>query len=121
MADHDLLETLKQKIEEMLPSDIVETPLGRAKILKVFKRDGVKQIVGGRVEEGVVRRGVKARTKRNKTIIGEGGVIQLQQNKQNVDEVAKGFEFGVMIESETPIEEGDVLEIFEAKVTKKTL
>ena len=118
---YDLLETLKQKIEEMLPSDIVETPLGRAKILKVFKRDGVKQIVGGRVEEGVVRRGVKARTKRNKTIIGEGGVIQLQQNKQNVDEVAKGFEFGVMIESETPIEEGDVLEIFEAKVTKKTL
>ena len=87
----------------------------------MFKRDGVKQIVGGRVEEGVVRRGVKARTKRNKTIIGEGGVIQLQQNKQNVDEVAKGFEFGVMIESETPIEEGDVLEIFEAKVTKKTL
>lgn len=118
---YDLLETLKQKIEEMLPSDVAEIPLGHAKILKVFRRTGPKQIVGGRVEDGVVRQGAKTRVKRNKMIVGGGSIIELQQNKQNVDEVQKGSEFGVMIDSGISIQEGDTLEIFEEKVTPRKL
>ena len=118
---YELLDETKKKIEEMIPPEIRKTILGRAKILKVFKQDGAQQIVGGRVEEGVIKKGVQAEVQRRKENVGRGSILQLQQNKQDVDEVQKGTEFGIMIDSSTAIEEGDVLEIFQEEVIKRGL
>lgn len=118
---YEILDEAKKKIGELIPAEIKRTLLGRAKILKVFKRDGPKQVVGGRVEEGSLVKNAKMSIQRRKEHLGEGAILGLQQNKQDVVEVEKGNEFGLMINSPAAIEEGDVLEIFKEEMIQRTL
>lgn len=123
---YELLDKVKGKMEEMLPPEIRRKNLGRVKILKIFsarggKKDGSRQILGGRVEEGLIKRGVEFEIKRLKESAGSGKILQLQQNKQNTDEVPKGLEFGAMTESKTEVKEGDILEIYEEEIIQKKL
>jgi translation initiation factor IF-2 len=118
---YEILDEVKKKIEEMIPPEIKRIDLGRAKILKFFKKDGSRQILGGRVEEGIIKKGAKIQINRLKENVGSGSILELQREKQPVTEVIKGFEFGAMIDSRTEIQEGDVIEIFEEEVIKRTL
>ena len=118
---YDLLDAVKKKAVEIIPPHVDRNDIGRAKILKVFKRDGAKQIIGGRVEEGIIKRGVGAEIQRNKDILGKGEILELQQNKQKTDEVGKGLEFGIQLNSKTEVNEGDVLLIFEEEIVKGAL
>lgn len=52
---------------------------------------------------------------------GYGTVLQVQREKSQVDEVGKGFECGMQIESRYEINEGDLLEIYQEEVTKRKL
>jgi len=115
---YELIDQVKKQIREMIPPEIKRIELGKAKILKIFKKDGVKQIVGGRVEEGLIKKSVKVEIQRMKELLGLGTIMQLQSNKQDVDEVFKGSEFGVLIESKVAIEEGDVLGVYQEEVIK---
>ncbi len=118
---YELLDKVKRKIEELLPPEVKKIELGRVKILKLFKNEGIKQVVGGKVEEGIIKAGAKVDILRLKTPVGKGTLIELQQNKQKTEEVARGLECGMMIESKTEIQEGDVLEIFSEETIKRTL
>jgi translation initiation factor IF-2 len=118
---YEVLDEVKRKMREMIPPTINRLDLGKAKILKVFKREGAKQVVGGRVEEGIIRRGAKINIKHFKEIAGSGIIIELQQAKRMVDEAPKGAEFGILAEAKTPIQEGDVLDIFEEQVVKGSI
>lgn len=118
---YELLDHVKEKISEMLPPEIRRIDLGRIKILKIFKKDGNKQIIGGRVDDGRVKKGVLFEIKRLKESVGRGNLLDLQQNKISASEVVKGLECGMSIDSATAIEPGDVLEIYEEEVIKRTL
>lgn len=118
---YELVDALKQEIEERIPSEVGRSELGKAKILKIFKREGAKQIVGGRVEEGVIKKGAKVEIQRMKEIIGAGTILELQRNKTPAGEVERGSEFGVLADVKPAIEEGDTLIIFEEELTKRTL
>lgn len=118
---YEVIDGVKKHLMDMIPPEIKRTELGKSKILKVFKKDGSRQIVGGRVEEGTIKKGGRMDIKRNREIIGNGTILQLQQAKQDVEEVAKGFEFGIMTDSKTTIQEGDVLEIYQEELINKIL
>ena len=118
---YELLDQLKKMIGEMIPPEVKRMDLGRAKILKIFKKTGNKQIVGGRVEEGALQKNAKVEIQRNKNILGTGNIIELQRNKINTVEVVKGEEFGIMIDSQIPMEEGDLLVIFQEEIVKHAL
>lgn len=118
---YELLDHVKEKISEMLPPEIHRMDLGRVKILKIFKKSGAKQIIGGRVEEGSIKKGSFAEIKRMKEAIGRAAISDLQQNKVPAPEVIKGLECGMAVDSQTAIEVGDVLEVFEEEVIKRTL
>jgi len=77
--------------------------------------------VGGSVAEGKIRDKVKVEIKRGDEIVGDGEIIELQQNKTKASEVSEGSEFGVSIKTKTNILEGDVLVVFEEIVKKKSL
>jgi len=79
--------------------------------LAVFKTEKGKQIVGGRVLEGEIKRG-KAEVIRNEEYIGEGRITKLQQNKQDTDKISKGRECGISYEGEAKIQENDILNAF---------
>lgn len=118
---YELLDALKRAIEEMMPPIIERNDIGRAKILKVFKRDGARQVVGGRVEAGVAQHNALFEAQRAKNILGRGTIRELRMGRQTVTEVSKGSEFGLLVESSIPIEAGDILLIFKEVVTKRKL
>lgn len=118
---YDLLNDVKKVIENMLPPIINRINLGRAKILKIFKKDGTKQIVGGRVEEGIIKKGGVVEIRRTKEIVGHGNILQLQKNKQEAEEVEQGSEFGILIDAKNAIQENDWLDIFQEEVIKRVL
>lgn len=115
---YDLIDAVKKEAVEIIPAKVRRNDLGRAKILKIFKRDGIKQIIGGRVEDGIIKRGASAEIQRNKEILGKGEILELQQNKQKTNEVGKGLEFGMLLNSKTAAQEGDMLLIFEEEMIK---
>ncbi|MBI4137697.1 MAG: translation initiation factor IF-2 [Candidatus Sungbacteria bacterium] len=118
---YELLEQVKTAVEQMIPPEIRRTDLGRIKILRLFRREGTKQIVGGRVEEGVARKDTRCDIKRMKEVVGTGAILQVQREKTVVDEAPKGSECGVSVDSKTPIQEGDVIEVYQEEVVRKKL
>ena len=118
---YELIDAVKKEAEEIIPPEVRRTELGRAKVLKIFKQSGAKQIVGGRVEDGVMKNSAKVEVQRNKDIVGEGEMLELQQNKQKVNEVAKGLEFGMLVDSKTALQEGDLLIVFREEKVKAVI
>jgi len=124
---YELVEFIREKMEDMLDPDIVKNPLGKLKVLAVFKRDERGQIVGGKVVSGKLKRGAMIDLVREKKVVLSGKLTQLQQSKADVEEVKEGFECGIRFEPNkadgpsVPIRVGDVLEIYEEQKIKKSL
>lgn len=118
---YEIIDEVKRQMQEMLPPIVIKIDLGKARILKIFKKEGNKQIIGGRVEEGVMRRGSMIEIKRAKDTIGSGNIVGLQREKREAEEVGKGAEFGMLAESKTAIQVGDALEVFQEEIVQRTL
>lgn len=116
-----LLDDVKKQIEEIIPPIVQRTNIGKLKVLKFFKKDGNKQIIGGRIDEGVARKGTYMEIMRNKEIIGKGIIIQLQQNKRDAEEVSSSNECGILADSSTVIQEGDVCQLYIEEEIKRTI
>mgnify|MGYP001568094588 FL=1 len=110
---YELLNALKKEITELVPAEKKRIILGRIKILKLFKKDNGGQIVGGRVEEGVVRRGADAQISRNGEEIGGGAIAQVQREKTPADEAGAGAECGLLVQTKISIQPGDILTVFQ--------
>jgi translation initiation factor IF-2 len=109
---YKLMEWLEQIIVERTPKVSVEENTGKAKILKVFSKVKDKQILGGKVQEGVIGIGNEVKIIRRENEIGKGRIRELQKQKVKADEIQKDTEFGAMIESKIEIAAGDRIEAF---------
>ena len=118
---YELVDEVKKEIEAFIPSKITRIELGKAKVIKVFKKDGARHILGGRVTEGELKKGASADIVRMKDVLGRGAILQVQHNKIDVPSVGVGNEFGALVEFRGAIEEGDTLHIFEEEITKFTM
>ena len=106
---YELTDKIKELLLEREPRIEVEEIAGTAKVLKLFGTTKDKQVVGGRVLSGELKRGILVKIVRRETEIGRGKVRELQQSKIAVDSVSEGTEFGAMIESKIEIAPGDAL------------
>jgi translation initiation factor IF-2 len=111
---YKLAEWLRDAIAERTPKTEVREMHGSAKILKTFSRAKHKQVIGGRVREGVLRAGDRIVIMRRDAEIGEGKILSLEIGRAPAKEVLSGSEFGAQIETEQPIEEGDTMNSFSA-------
>ncbi len=109
---YKLTDWLKEKVELNVPKVKTVETIGRAKVLKIFSKVKDRQIVGGRVEEGVIALGSMVKILRKDAEIVEGKIKELQQNKKNVSEVNVGSEFGTLIEAKIEIAPGDYIKSF---------
>ena len=104
---------LTDKVKELLslrePRIEVEEIIGTSKVLKLFGITKGKQVIGGRVLSGLIKRGAVVKIVRRETEIGKGIVKELQQSKVATDSASEGTEFGAMIESKIEVAPGDVL------------
>ena len=118
---YHLLDEVKRHIEDMIPPIIQRTIVGKIKILKLFKKEGNKQVVGGRVDEGVARKKTSMDIIRGKGVVGNAIIVQLQREKREVEEVTQGSECGILADSPIAIHEGDIGEIYQEEKIKRTL
>lgn len=118
---YKLVEAVKERLTSLLPPEIIRTDSGRLSVLAIFKTGKHDMIVGGRVSEGKLLRGSLLEIKRGDEIIGTGKMLNLQQNKQNADEVNQGNECGVVFEGTVKIEVGDILICYKEEERRRAL
>lgn len=109
---YDLVEKLREMMEKFMTSEVVRIDLGKVKILAIFMTEKNRQIIGGRVIEGEVRKGSNIEVIRNDEIVGKGRLVSLQRNKKETDKVAKGDECGLLYEGDTKVLAGDTLAFY---------
>mgnify|MGYP001205554820 CR=1 FL=1 len=110
---YKLTEWLEEELTRQTPLIETDEVLGSAKILKTFSKTKDKQVLGGRLLEGTLRKGAQVKILRRDNEIGRGDIKELQQQKSNVTEVSGDIEFGMMIESKIEIVQGDTIQSFE--------
>ncbi len=118
---YKLVDAIKDRLTALLPPEIVRTDFGRLSVLAIFKTGKRDMIVGGRVSEGKLVRGSQIEIKRDDEIVGSGKMLNLQQNKQNADEVGQGNECGVVFEGAIKIQVGDTLICYKEEEKKRQL
>lgn len=104
---YELVEVIEslERVEEQVSKG------GTLEVLATFSGTQNKQTIGGKVTEGIVRISAPAQIIRGEENIGKGRIKNLQQNKEDVKEVAAGSEAGLVISTDTKIEEGDILKV----------
>ena len=96
----------------MLDREFKEVILGTVEIRDTFKVPGVGIVGGGYVTDGKIVRNEQIRLVRDGIVIHEGKISSLKRFKDDVREVAQGYECGIGIENYNDIKEGDVIECF---------
>lgn len=108
---YKITDFLNEELTRITPKETVEEITGRVKILKIFSKNKDKQVLGGRVLEGIISVNSNIKILRRENDIGKGRITELQQQKIKTGEVKEG-EFGMMIESKIEIAPGDIIEAF---------
>ena len=116
---YEAIDDVKKALKGMLAPKITETYLGKAEVREVFKITGVGQVAGCYVTEGKILRTGKLRIYRDDVMICEGNVLQLKRFKDDVKEVAQGFECGISIEKFNDIKIGDFIECYSVEESKE--
>lgn len=118
---YELLDDVKKLLSDIMPIERIETLVGKLKVLAIFKISPQKSVVGGKVEEGKVEKGVFVRVKRGKDEIANYHVASIHREKEEVDSMPEGSECGIGFDAKVDIAEGDVLEFYKVEEKKKTL
>jgi len=105
----------------MLEPEEVESALGQAEVRQLFRASRVGTIAGSYVTEGKVRRGAHVRVVREGTVIYDTTVASLRRFNEDVQEVASGFECGIVLTNFQDLREGDVLELYETRSVEREL
>ena len=103
----------------MLDPKFEEKVIGTAEVRQIFKISNVGTIAGAYVQTGKVERNAGVRIIRDNVVIHEGKLATLKRFKDDVKEVAKGFECGIQIENYNDIQEGDIIEAFVMEEIKR--
>lgn len=116
---YNAIDDVKSAMIGMLSPDIEEVVLGTAECRQIYKISNVGTIAGAYVTSGKIVRNAQIRLIRDGIVILEGTLGSLKRFKDDVKEVAQGFECGLSIEKFNDIKEGDVVEAFEMKEIKR--
>lgn len=108
---YKLTEWLATELEVRRPRKEIREIIGTAKVLKFFSRTKERQVIGARIESGLIKSGAKVTIMRRDFPLAVGTIIELQQAKTHVKELADG-ECGMMVECKNDIAPGDILEAF---------
>ena len=117
---YELLDEIELLLVGQLAPDQHEQVLGTAEVRATFKVPRAGTIAGCYVVEGVVQRGAKARLLRDGIIIHDGVISSLKRFKDDVREVAAGFECGMGFEGYNDLKDGDLIEVYVIREVART-
>lgn len=116
---YEILEDIEKTMLGLLDAEIKEVEIGQAEIRQVFTVGKTIKIAGCYVTEGKIQRNAVAVIERNKKEIFKGQIDQLKRFKDDVKEVATGYECGISFAKFNDIEEGDIVKVFITEEVKK--
>ncbi len=118
---YDLVADMDAAMKGLLTPIYEESPLGRAEVRQAFRTPKGIIIAGCYVNDGKLQRGAQVRVHRGRDLLFTGKIDTLRRIKDDVREVATGYECGVTLaDYNVGFEPGDVLECFEMKVVART-
>ncbi|MBQ8612328.1 MAG: translation initiation factor IF-2 [Oscillospiraceae bacterium] len=109
---YDAINDVTDAMKGMLAPKVREVELGHAEVRSVFKISSAGTIAGCYVREGKITRAAKIRLVRDGIVIAEDEISSLRRFKDDVKEVATGYECGIGLEKFADIKEGDIFEAF---------
>jgi translation initiation factor IF-2 len=118
---YKVTEELRAAMEGMLEPEEIETTLGEAEVLELFRASKIGTIAGSRVTDGRIAANAEVRVVREGTVIWTGRIGSLRRFKDDVREVEEGQECGITLNGFQDVKVGDVLEAFETTQVEKTL
>lgn len=118
---YHLVDEVKEKMKNLLDKIAQENETGTVLVKAVFKSSQLGLIAGCQVTEGIVKRGSLVRQLRGKEIIWKGRLGSLKRGKDDVKEAKEGFECGILLEGQSDIKEGDILQVYEITYLEQDL
>nr|WP_272908605.1 translation initiation factor IF-2 [Nitrospina gracilis] len=109
---YDAIEDIKKAMEGLLEPTFREKITGRAEIREVFTIPKVGVVAGCHVLSGTLERNRRARLLRDNVVVYEGKIQTLRRFKEDVKEVASGYECGLSLEKFQDVKQGDIIEPF---------
>ena len=106
---YELIQDVRAGLEKTLEAETVRTDVGKLRTILVFWGEKSRQIVGGKITEGELKKGLKLEVFREEKKVGSGRIINLQRDKKDIDLLRKGDEAGILFEGNVKIEPKDVL------------
>jgi translation initiation factor IF-2 len=110
---YDAINDVETAMKGMLAPKTREVDLGRAEVRQVYRITGVGMVAGCYVLDGKITRSAEIRVVRDGIIIADDKLASLKRFKDDVKEVAKGYECGMTLTKFSDIKEGDVFEAYE--------
>lgn len=108
---YQILEDLEKQMLSLLQPEIKQVEIGKAEVRQVFTIGKTTKIGGCYVTEGKIQRGKTAKLVRDGEVVFEGTIDQLKRFKDDVKEVATGFECGISFAKFNDLQEGDIIEV----------
>ena len=117
---YELANDIKAAVEGMLEPKLKKVFLGKVEVRKVFKLSRSGMVAGCFVQKGKITRQAQIDLVRNGDVVFEGKISNLKRFKDDVREVAEGFECGITLSGYDNMQEGDIIEAYEIeKVARK--
>jgi translation initiation factor IF-2 len=118
---YEAIEDVKNALRGLLKPIQKEVVLGSAEVRATFKIKGVGTVAGCYVLDGKIVRNANARLIRDGVVIYTGKIEGLKRFKEDVQEVARGFECGIKLKDYNDVKVGDVIECYEVRLEKPSL
>ena len=116
---YNAIEDITAAMKGMLDPVFEEKVIGHGEIRQIFKASGVGTIGGTYIKDGKFQRNSKVRVVRDGIVVHEGELATLRRFKDDVKEVATGFECGIVLNKFNDIKEGDIIEAFVMEEIKR--
>jgi translation initiation factor IF-2 len=117
---YNLLDDIENAMVGMLAPVFEEVVTGEAEVRDIFRVPRVGAIAGCYVQNGTITRGSKVRFLREGTIIWKGTITSLKRFKEDVREVASGFECGIGLSDFQDLKPGDIIETYDEREIART-
>ena len=118
---YDAINDLKDAMEGMLSLEMKEESTGEAEVRETFKISRIGTIAGCMVTSGKIFRNSNVRVVRSEELIFEGKLLSLKRFKDDVKEVAKGYDCGIQIDEFNDLVEGDIIQCYQEVAIKRKL
>jgi translation initiation factor IF-2 len=118
---YEAVNDVRDALEGLLEPTLHEKILGRVEVRQVFTITGMGQVAGCFVTDGKIVRGARARLLRDNVVAHDGRLATLRRFKEDVREVASGYECGLTLENYQDVKVGDVVEAYDVEQVARRL